>query len=189
VLTQLQSFSSNPGEENHAMKETPQQYTTRIMSNLTGQEPLKIQAATPRKIERLITDAPAAMLRKRPAPDKWSVAEIVAHLADAEIVISWRVRAILGAPGTPIQAFDQDAWVEAGHYAKRNPRQSLAQLRALREANLALYKSLSPEQWQQYGMHSERGQESIEHIVRMLAGHDVNHLHQIERILALKKTT
>jgi hypothetical protein len=170
------------------MKETPQQYTARVLSHVAGQEPLKVQAATPKKLERLVAGAPATKLRKRPAPDKWSVAEILAHLADAEIVVGWRVRSILGAPGTPIQAFDQDAWAEAGHYAKRNPRATVAQLRAVREANLALYKSLSPEQWKQYGMHSERGQESVEHIVRMIAGHDVNHLKQIEHILAAKKT-
>lgn len=169
------------------MTETPQQYTARIVGNLTGQEPLKIQAATPKKLERLLAGASAAKLRKRPAPDKWSVAEIIAHLADVEIVVGWRVRSILGAPGTPIQAFDQDAWVEAGHYAERSPRASIAQLKAVRDANLALYKSLSPEQWKHYGMHSERGQESVEHIVRIIAGHDLNHLQQIERILVPKK--
>ncbi len=96
------------------MTETPQQYTARIMSNIGAQEPMKVLAATPKKIERLFQDATPAKLKKRPAPGKWSPAEIVAHLADAEIVIGWRVRAILGAPGTPIQAFDQDAWAEAG---------------------------------------------------------------------------
>jgi hypothetical protein len=169
------------------MAETPQQYTTRILSNLADQGPLKVQAATPKKIERLVKGTAPAKLRKRPAPDKWSVAEILAHLADVEIVVGWRVRSILGAPGTPIQAFNQDAWVEAGHYGKRRPAASVAQLRAAREANLALYKSLTPEQWKHYGMHSERGQESVELIVRMLAGHDVNHLQQIERILGAKK--
>jgi hypothetical protein len=54
----------------------------------------------------------------------------------------------------------------------------------VREANLALLKSLSPDQWKHYGQHAERGQESIEHIVRMVAGHDLNHIQQIERILA-----
>ena|SRR5437667_1891387 len=168
-------------------KETPQQYTARIMDNLADQDPFKVQAATPKKIARMMAGAAPARLRKRPAPDKWSVAEIVAHLADAEIVIGWRVRSVLGAPGKPIQAFDQDSWAVSGHYAKRNVRQSLEQLRALREANLALYKSLTPEQWKLWGMHSERGQESIEHIARMMAGHDLNHLQQIERILAPKK--
>ena len=166
------------------MQETPQQYTQRILGNVAEQEPLTVQAATPKKIERLVGRATASKLRKRPAPDKWSVAEILAHLADVEIVVGWRVRLILGAPGTPIQAFDQNSWVEACHYDTRSPRDSLAQLRALRDANLALYKSLSAEQWKHYGIHAERGQESVEHIVRMIAGHDLNHLQQIERILA-----
>ena len=96
------------------------------------------------------------------------------------------MRLILGAPGTPIPAFDQDAWVVSGHYEKRDPRKSLEQFRLLRETNLALLKSLTPEQWKHYGMHSERGQESIERIVRMFAGHDINHLLQVERILAGK---
>ena len=168
------------------MPETPQEYTKRIIGNVEGQEPLKVQAATPKKLERLIGKATAAKLRKKPAPDKWSIGEILAHLADAEIVIAWRVRSILGAPGTPIQAFDQESWVVAGHYEKRNPSESVAQFCAVRGANLALYKSLTPEQWKQYGIHAERGQESVEHIVRMIAGHDLNHLKQIEGILASK---
>jgi DinB family protein len=170
------------------MNETPQQYTARIVSNVANQSPLKVQADTPRKIERLIKGAAPEKLRKRPMPDKWSVREILAHLADVEIAVGWRVRLILGAPGTPVQAFDQDAWVEAGHYAKRNPHSSLAQMRALREANLALYRSLTPEQWKHHGMHAERGQETVEHITRMVAGHDMNHLRQIEEILRKKKT-
>jgi len=168
------------------MQETPQQYTQRVLGYVAEEEPLKLLAATPKKLDRLMGRASASKLRKRPAPDKWSVGEILAHLADVEIAVGWRVRAILGAPGTPVQAFDQDAWVVAGHYDKRLPRESVAQLRAVRAANLALYKSLSREQWKQYGIHSERGQESVEHIVRLLAGHDLNHLRQIEDILSTK---
>jgi hypothetical protein len=123
-------------------------------------------------------------LRKRPAPGKWSIAEIVAHIADTELVGGYRIRAILGAPGTPIQGFDQDAWVTALHYDKRDPHKSFEQFCALRAANLALLKTLTPEQWEHYGMHSERGKESVAHIARMFAGHDINHLVQIERILA-----
>jgi uncharacterized damage-inducible protein DinB len=165
------------------MPETPQQYTQRIMANAQGQDPLKIQSATNKKLARLIKGVPTAKLRKRPAPDKWSVAEILAHLADVEIVIGWRMRSILGAPGTPVQAYDQNAWVISGRYDKRDPRKSIELQRAVREANLALLKSLSPDQWKQFGQHAERGQESIEHIVRMVAGHDINHLRQIERII------
>jgi uncharacterized damage-inducible protein DinB len=165
------------------MSETAQQYTQRILSNAQGQDPIKVQAATNKKLTRLIAGVSASKLRKRPEPDKWSVAEILAHLADVEIVIGWRMRSILGDPGTAVQAYDQDAWVTSGHYEKRDAKKSIEVQWVLREANLALLKSLSPSQWKQSGQHSERGQESIEHIVRLVAGHDINHIHQIERIL------
>ena len=166
------------------MKETPQEYIRRILSYLGGQHPLDVQGQTADQLERLIERASASRLRTRPAPGKWSIAEIVAHLADSEIVISWRIRAILTAPGTAIQAFDQDAWVIAGHYDQRDPHKSVEVFRVLREMNLALYKTLTPDQWKQHGMHSERGVETVEHIVRLYAGHDLNHIRQIEQILA-----
>jgi len=169
------------------MKETPQEYIQRMLGQLSGQNPLKVQSTTAKKLERLVKGKPAAKLRKRPAPDKWSVTEILAHLGDTEIVVGWRMRSILGAPGTPIQAFDQDAWVATGHYAKRDGRKCLEQFRAAREANLTLLKSLTPEQWKHHGIHAERGEETIEHISKMMAGHDINHLQQVERILAPKK--
>jgi hypothetical protein len=170
------------------MKETPQQYTARILSYMEGKQPLKVQAATAKKLASLIKGVPTAKLRKRPAPEKWSVAEILAHLADTEIAGGWRMRLILGAPGTPVAAFDQDSWVTAGHYEKRDPRKAVEQFRVLREANLALLKSLKPDQWKHFGIHSERGEESIERIAKMFAGHDLNHVQQIERILAPKKS-
>jgi DinB superfamily len=169
------------------MQETPQEYRDRTLGYVEGKDPLKLQAATAQKIARMLKRASAAKLRKRPAPGKWSVAEIVAHLADTEIVGGFRMRSILGAPGTPIPAFDQDRWVAALHYDKRVVRQALEQFRVLRETNLALLKTLTREQWKQCGIHSERGEESIETIVRMFAGHDVNHLRQIERIVSPKK--
>jgi hypothetical protein len=169
------------------LQETVQQYVRRISEKLAGQDPLKVQATTSKKLAKLIKGKSAARLRKRPAPDKWSAAEILAHLADVEIVQGWRIRSILGAPGTPIQAFDQDAWAVAGHYDKRDPHESFAQFRILREANLALLKSLAPDQWKHHGRHSERGEESIERLSQMVAGHDINHLEQVENILVTKK--
>jgi uncharacterized damage-inducible protein DinB len=170
------------------MAETPQEYIQRILATLGGQTPLKVQAATPKKLARLIARVSSAKLRKRPAPGKWSAAEILAHLADSEIAAGWRMRQILGAPGTPIQAFDQDAWAAAGRYEKRDAKKSLEQFRAVREANLALLKSLSPEQWKHHGLHAERGVETIEHVTCMMAGHDLNHLAQVQRIVAAGKS-
>jgi hypothetical protein len=165
------------------LKETTQEYVKRILGYAEGQDPLKVQTGTAKKLNRLIHGVSSSKLRKQPAPGKWSVAEILAHLADSEIVTGWRMRQILGAPGAAIQAFDQDSWAAAGHYAKRDARKSAEHFRVAREANLALLKSLAPEQWKHYGMHAERGQETIERIVQGMAGHDINHLKQIERIL------
>lgn len=165
------------------MKETPQEYVQRMLGHVEGQDALKVQAGTAKKLERLVEGVSPTKLRKRPAPEKWSVAEIVAHLADTEIAGSWRIRSILGAPGTALQAFDQDVWVKAMHYEKRDVQKAIEQFRVNREANLALYKTLTGEQWKLYGMHSERGQETVEHIARLFAGHDLNHVKQIEGIL------
>jgi uncharacterized damage-inducible protein DinB len=166
------------------MQETAQQYKQRIFSYLAEQDPLKIQSATSKKLERLVSRASPSKLRKQPAPGKWSVAEILAHLADTEIVFGYRLRAILGAPGTPIQGFDQDKWAQAMNYGKADARKSLERFHAFRKANLELLKSLSPAQWKHHGMHSERGEESIETIAKLCAGHDINHLKQIGKILS-----
>jgi hypothetical protein len=106
------------------------------------------------------------------------------HLADTEVVFGYLIRGIVGEPGTRIDGFDQDAWLAALHYDKRNIRKSFAEYRVFREANVALLKSLTPEQWKICGMHKERGPETIETVVKMFAGHDLNHFQQIERILA-----
>src|ERR1700730_15943805 len=175
------------------MKETPKEYVERILAKVEakakGQNPLKVQDTTAKKLAQLVKGLPASKLRKRPEPDKWSIAEILAHVGDTEIAVGWRLRSILASPGTPIQGFDQDVWVAVGHYEKRDPLKCIEQFRAAREANLVLLKSLTPEQWKHSGMHSERGDESIERIVTLICGHDINHLEQIETILSTRSNS
>ena len=164
------------------MAETVKQYIGRIRGYMAGKDPLRVQAATPGRLGKLVRRVPARKLKRRPAPKKWSIAEILAHLAEAELVGGYRIRMILGAPGTKIQAFDQDEWAKVGRYRERDARQSLEMFCALREANLTLLRSLTPRQWKQYGMHQERGRETVARIAEMFAGHDLNHLKQIERL-------
>jgi len=168
------------------MKESAQQYTARILSYQEGADPLKILRTTPGKIERLLKGVSRRKLMSRPEPAKWSVAEIVAHLADTELVGGFRIRLVIGDNGTTIQAFDQDIWAEKFEYGKRDPKKSLARYRALRENNLALITSIPKSMWQNYGMHAERGKETVERIIQMYAGHDLNHLRQIEKIIKHK---
>ena len=165
------------------MQETAQEYTQRLLSYGDGKDPLRLQQAAPGKLAALLKGQTGKQLMQRPGPDKWSVAEILAHLADAELAISWRLRQVLTNNAIPIQAYDQDLWAKAFNYARRDPRQSLANFRALREANLALLKSVPRKLWENYGVHAERGNESVNHIVKMVAGHDLNHLQQIGKIL------
>jgi len=164
------------------MQETPQQYIQRILSHIDGKDPLRVQRETPKKLEKLIKPLSRKQLTQRPEPGKWSVAEILAHLADTELVGGWRMRLILGNNGVSLQPFDQDVWAETLGYSRRDPKVSLETFRVLRETNLAMLKSLPKNLWGNYGMHQERGKETIAHIVRMFAGHDLNHLAQIENI-------
>jgi hypothetical protein len=165
------------------MQETVQGYTQRLLSYGEGKDPLRSQQAAPKKLASLLKGKTAKQLMRRPAPDKWSIGEIVAHLADAELATSWRLRQVLSNNAIPIQAYDQDLWAKTFDYASRDPRVSLVAFTTLREANLALLKSVPRKLWDNYGIHQERGNESISHLVKMVAGHDLNHLQQVEKIL------
>jgi hypothetical protein len=168
------------------MQETPQEYTKRILGYSAGKEALSLQQAAPKKLAALLKGKNKKQLARRPAPDKWSVAEVVAHLADSEIAIAWRLRQILSRNGIPLQAYDQDAWATTFDYVHRDPKQSLEMFRVLRESNIALLKSVPRKLWDNYGVHQERGNESVAHTVRLIAGHDLNHLQQVEKIVKAK---
>lgn len=164
------------------MQETPQQYIQRMQGYIAGKKPLQVQRATPRKLKGLTRRLNKKQLSRRPAPGKWSIAEILAHMADAELVGGFRMRLILGVNGIPIQAFDQDIWATTFQYSRRDPKMSLATFTMLRENNLAMLKSIPKALWENYGMHEERGKETIVQIARMFAGHDLNHLAQVEEL-------
>src|SRR5215472_9851743 len=145
------------------MPETVQEYTSRLLGYADGKDPFRLQQAAPKKLAQLIKGKTKKQLTRKPAPDKWSIAEIVAHMADAEVAIAWRLRQILSSNAVAIQAYDQDTWAKTFNYARRDPRQSVAYFSGLREANLTLLKAVPRKLWDNYGIHQERGQESISH--------------------------
>lgn len=98
------------------MQETADQYRQRMFSYVSGRDPMKLQAAAPANLARLLEGVSGAKARKRPTANRWSIEESVAHLADAELVGGYHIRAILGAPGCSIIGFDEDVWVTALHY-------------------------------------------------------------------------
>lgn len=170
------------------MQETADHYISRILGYVQGQDAIKVQRSTAGKLKKLTTRLTPAQLKWRPEPTKWSIAEIIAHLADAEIVASWRMRSVIGENGITIQPFDQDQWASVFSYRNRDAKHSLEVFRALRENNLSMLKEIPKETWDNYGMHLERGKESIAHIARMFAGHDTNHLLQIEGLVKQLKS-
>jgi len=170
------------------MQETAEQYINRILGYVEGQDAIKVQKGTAARLKKAISGLTAAQLKSRPQPAKWSIAEIIAHLADAEVVASWRMRSVIGENGVTIQPFDQDAWASAFNYRGRDAKRSLEVFRTLRENNLSMLKEIPKETWDNYGMHLERGRETIAHLARMFAGHDTNHVLQVEGIVKeLKK--
>ncbi len=164
------------------MAETAQQYSGRLSSYLGNRDPLAVQRATPRKLAALLKGQSSTQLARRPGR-RWSVAQIMAHLADAEIAVSWRLRQILSTNKAAIQSYDQNAWASTFDNANRDPKTSLELFRVLRASNVALLSSVPRKLWRNQGRHEERGKESVERMVSLVAGHDLNHVAQIEALL------
>jgi hypothetical protein len=170
------------------MQETTEQYVARISGYVAGKNHLKVLGQTAGTIVRLISKATNRQLLSRPSSEKWSPAEILVHLAESEIVFGYRLRIVLGSNGATVQAFDQNAWQENTGYLKKSPREAFELFRVLRKNNIKLLKSLKKEHWDCYGVHQERGRESISRMVELYAGHDVNHLRQMAALLRLSKS-
>ena len=166
------------------MTETFEQYSARLLSLSAGTDAMSILQSTPARIGELISDRTPADLQWTPEPGRWSVAQIVSHLADSEIVLAYRLRMTLSQPGTAIQPYDQNRWTAALHRHTSGARDSLALISAVRQSTVAILRGLDDEELDRYGVHAERGKESIRHLIKLHAGHDLNHLAQIEKLLA-----
>jgi hypothetical protein len=164
------------------MPDTPE-YLLRIRQHASGKDPLEAQALTANILAELVGKVPDTQLRERPSPEKWSIGEILAHLAEDEIATAWRYRQMVEHSGIELAGFDQDLWAKIGNYGGRDPRESLALFKLLREANLEFLRGLSAEQWSCFGIHAERGRITVMELAAHMAGHDANHLEQIRRIL------
>ena len=104
------------------MQETAEQYIKRILGYVEGQDAVKVQKGTAGRLKKAISGLTPAQLKWRPQPAKWSIAEIIGHLADTEIVASWRMRSVIGENGVTIQPYDQNAWASAFNYQGRDTK-------------------------------------------------------------------
>jgi hypothetical protein len=155
-------------------------YRSRILDLLGERNPLESMETSARRIEELASRLGDAGLSRSWGPGKWTGKQILAHLADAELGVGFRVRQVLAEDRHTIQTFDESAW--ARRYANVQPELAVAAFRALRAWNLALFRGLGPADLARQAIHPDRGPETLDVIIRMLAGHDLNHLAQLERL-------
>ena len=170
------------------MAETFEEYVGRIESYVKGRNPMRILRETPRRLARRVAGAPRRSLTAPPAPGKWSAGQILAHLSEIELLWGYRVRTMLERDDPELVGMDQDVWARAGRYERRDPAESLALFTALRRSHVELLSALTPKELARAGKHSHFGRLTIARIVRLLAGHDVNHGRQIDAILKAKSS-
>ena len=143
------------------------------------------QRAAPATLAQVISGVPDDVLHRRPAPGKWSIVEIIAHLAEDELSSSWRYRQMIEHDGVALLGFDQELWARLGDYASWTARDALDMYRLLRLANVTLLSRLTAAEWERSGVHAERGTMTVRSLAAHMTGHDRNHIEQIKRILAV----
>jgi hypothetical protein len=157
-------------------------YIDAVLHMLGDQDPMQVLERTPHALRDLLAGLSTAALRTPEAPGKWSMAQVLRHLADSEIVYSWRLRMVLAHDRPPLTGYDQDLWAERLHYTDADAEESLRLFGVLRESNLSLLRRATPDDLRRVGVHAERGDESVDRIMRLYAGHDLVHERQMERI-------
>ncbi len=171
----MEEHVPDPVEEAH-------EYQRFILGYLGDRDPLEVQEGTADALQGLVREA-GDRLTTRPEPKEWSVLECMGHFVGAEIVLTARYRWIVAQDEPELVPYDQDLWVDRLHMNDQAPEALLGLFRALREANLDMWRRSTPEERARIGMHAERGPESYELCFRLLAGHDRFHLDQTRRTL------
>jgi uncharacterized damage-inducible protein DinB len=158
------------------------EYVAAVLGLLGDRTVLDVLEHTAPALGRTLHALSDAQVKKPEADGKWSVRDILQHLADSELVWGVRLRMALAEDRPRLGGYDQDLWALRLHYEKSDPKQALEQFGVLRRANLTLLKGASDDDLQRVAVHAERGEQTIEQMVRLCAGHDLVHLNQVERI-------
>lgn len=179
------STFTNPAQ---GTQEETDAYMEAVLGLLGDQDPMAVLERFLEEVRRTVAGLSEAQLRAPEAPGKWSIVEVLQHLVDAELVWAVRLRMALGGDAPRLTSYDQDAWATRLRYQDASPDEALALLEALRTANLRLLRSLTPPEWRRVAVHEERGEESVERMVRHYAGHDLVHRRQLRRIRDVQTT-
>ena len=155
-------------------------YVERIFALLDGEDPITVLETTPKLLEGYLARFFEPELERSYAEGKWSVQEILAHFADVELGLGYRFRQALVEERYQPEPFDQDLW--ARRYKRLEPSLAVETFRALRTWNLALFATFDLEDWNCKVDYTFAGVETVDDMVRFLAGHDLNHLAQLEQV-------
>lgn len=157
-------------------------YVTAVLHMLGDRDPIQVLRQQKREIEQALAGLSDEQSRTPEAPGKWSMVQVVQHLADSELVWAYRLRMVVTHDAPELTGYDQDLWADRLNYSTASVQDALAQFTVLRSANLKLLESLSESDMQRVARHNERGEESIAYMVRLYAGHDLVHRQQLLRI-------
>lgn len=158
------------------------QYAPAVLGLVGDRNPVDVLSETAGVLGQIVGTLTPVQLKTPEAPGKWSIAAVLRHLADTDVVWGWRMRLILAQDRPAITGFDQDQWADRLDYGNADAHESLETFTVLRRDNLRLISKATPADLSRVGVHAERGEESAGYMVRLYAGHDLMHRAQIERI-------
>ena len=162
-------------------------FTASVVALVGDRDPIAVQGELLPSLLAAVDGLSPTALGRPEAPGKWSIAAVLEHLADAELVFGYRLRQVLTLDAPRLESFDQDAWAARCRYDAADPDESLATLALLRARHLRLWHRLSPTDWDRIGVHGDRGPESLRDLARVVAGHDLFHRRQVARIAAASR--
>src|SRR5215475_15204685 len=157
-------------------------YTKAVLELLSARDPIEVLQDTVSALEQVRLGLSTEQLTQPEAHGKWSVRHVLQHLADSELVWGYRLRMVLAHDRPQLTGYDQDLWAERLGYDEASADRALQDFGALRRANLRLLARASDEDLKRVGVHAERGEESVEHMIRLYAGHELMHMEQLARI-------
>ena len=163
--------------------EDPAAYIDKFLKLLGDKDPAAVLGSTASWCRQCTEPLTAEQLAVPEAEGKWSTAGVLQHLADSELVWGYHLRKVLAEDRPVLTSFDQDLWANRLGYMAADRNAALPLFSALRSENLDLLARASPSDLDRVGVHEERGEESVRHMMRLCAGHDLVHRKQLQRLV------
>jgi hypothetical protein len=175
----MMSVYTNPAS---GAKEAAEAYVRAVLELLGKQDPMGVLRDTPSAVRGLTRGLAREVLYTPEAEGKWSIVQVLQHLADAELVWGYRMRRMLAEDRPRVRGYDQDLWASRLGYAQADPEHALSMFEALRVVNLELLEHTTEDDLRRCCVHEERGEETVAHVMRLYAGPDLVHRRQLARI-------